>query len=292
MKKRTAVFTILSIVSILMFERCAKNEMPRTVTNSIGAQFILIESGKFIMGSPDSIGLENEHPMHEVVINKAFYMGKHPVTVREFKSFVEESGYITSGEQSEGSFIYEGANKWQRKADASWRNPYFSQTENHPVVCVSWYDAKAFANWLSKKEGKTYRLPTEAEFEYALRAGRSTTYMFGDDFSEYVKYGWPQEKTENGYPTHPVGGKLPNAFGLYDMIGNAWQWCEDWFAEDYYNNSPVIDPVGPESGEYKTNRGAMGKSSEIIRSAFRDALTPEEDYSNQTFRLVLEVELK
>ena len=152
----------------------------------------------------------------------------------------------------------------------SWRNAGFEQTDEHPVVNVSWNDAVAFCKWLSKKEGKTYRLPTEAEWEYACRAGTTTRYYSGDDPETLAKVGnvadatakakfpdWKWTiKASDGYVfTAPVGKFKPNAFGLYDMHGNAWQWCADWYGADYYTKSPTDDPTGPSTGSFRVLRG-------------------------------------
>ncbi|MCP4656475.1 MAG: formylglycine-generating enzyme family protein [bacterium] len=259
-----------------------------SATNSMGMELVLIPAGVFTMGSPDDVGEKNEHPQHEVTISQPFYMGKYPVTVGEFRQFAEAAGYLTEGERGEGSWVMVDK-EWQRKADASWKNPGFPQTDEDPVVCVSWNDAGAFVAWLSEKEAKTYRLPTEAEFEYALRAGTDTAFFFGEDPEEYSKYGWIQtDSNPSGYPTQPVGMKLPNPWGLYDMIGNAWQWTGDWFDEGYYASSPAADPPGPPEGDYRVDRGGMG-DAEGARSALRDMLPPSSDYSNQTFRIVLTI---
>ena len=146
----------------------------------------------------------------------------------------------------------------------------FEQTDEHPVVNVSWNDAVAFCKWLNRKEGKTYRLPTEAEWEYACRAGTTTRYYSGDDPETLAKVGnvadaalkakfpdWQYTiKANDGYVfTAPVGKFTPNAFGLYDMHGNAWQWCTDWYGAEYYARSPIDDPTGPDSGAVHVLRG-------------------------------------
>ena len=145
----------------------------------------------------------------------------------------------------------------------SWRNAGFEQTDEHPVVNVSWNDAVAFCQWLSGKEGKTYRLPTEAEWEYACRAGTKTRYYSGDDPETLAKvanvadatakakfpdWKWTIKASDGYVFTAPVGQFKPNAFGLYDMHGNAWQWCADWYGADYYGKSPADDPKGPDTG--------------------------------------------
>jgi formylglycine-generating enzyme len=186
-----------------------------------------------------------------------------------------------------------GAWRWdaQFNKDYSWQNVGFEQTDEHPVVNVTWNDAVAFCKWLSQKEGKTYRLPTEAEWEYACRAGTTTRYYSGDDPETLAKVGnvadaaakarfpsWKYTiKASDGYVfTSPVGSFKPNAFGLHDMHGNAEQWCSDWFDEySYYAKSPTDDPTGPDSGYSRVCRGgSWGGSPLEALSAARYRSTP------------------
>jgi formylglycine-generating enzyme len=261
----------------------------RTVANSIGMKLVEVPAGNFYMGSPatDPDAQPDENPLHLVKISKPFLMGKYPVTFGQFRTFVEETGYQTEGESagsgSTGLDLTTG--KVETKPDYTWKqwlredkkNPSgFRQTDKHPVVCVSWKDAQQFCEWLSQKEGKQYRLPTEAEWEYACRAGTATRFYSGDDeeslqhvaniadLSLQEKWVWgttdpPFEKGthlppyakkwDDGYPfTSPVGRFDPNAFGLYDMIGNVGEWCSDWYDPDYYQHSPAKDPQGPAEG--------------------------------------------
>ena len=200
-------------------------------TNSIGMKLVLIPAGEFTMGSSD--GTSDERPPHKVRIAKPFYLGQYEVTVGHFRQFANESGYTGAGD--------------------SWKTAFRSQTDDHPVVKVSWDDAKAFCDWLSKKEGKEYRLPTEAEWEYACCAGTQTKWSFGDNQSELGDYGWFSGNSAS--QTHPVGQKKPNAWGLYDMHGNVWEWCADWLGAYYYASSPADDPKGPSSGTNRVLRG-------------------------------------
>lgn len=151
-------------------------------------------------------------------------MGVYAVTVGQYAQFLGETGY-------KPIFLRE------KRPD-----PY-RQTPDHPVVCVTWDDSDAFCKWLSKKEGRKYRLPTEAEWEYACRAGTKTPYFFGEDSGLLGRYIW--YKDNSGGAAHPVGQLSPNPRGLYDMCGNVWQWTADWYAPDYYQNSPMDDPPGP-----------------------------------------------
>ncbi|MEI8376521.1 MAG: SUMF1/EgtB/PvdO family nonheme iron enzyme, partial [Planctomycetota bacterium] len=181
------------------------------------------------------------------------------------------------------------------------RNAGFEQTDEHPVVNVSWNDAVAFCEWLSKKEKKTYRLPTEAEWEYACRAGTTTRYSSGDDPETLAKVGnvadatakaqfpdltWTIKASDGYVFTSPVGSFQPNAFGLYDMHGNAWQWCADWYGEDYYAKSPADDPSGPTTGSGRVLRGGgwYGRAGSC-RSAHRDRITPEIRSNSLGFRV-------
>jgi formylglycine-generating enzyme required for sulfatase activity len=216
---------------------------------------------------------EEEHPQHRVRITKPFYLGAYHVTRGQFRQFVADAGYKTDAEigKPPGAWGWDPDKKdFDFNAKYSWRNVGFEQSDEHPVVNVSWNDAMAFCRWLSFKEGKTYRLPTEAEWEYACRAGTTTRYYSGDDPETLAKVGnvadatyrakFPDEKhsikASDGYVfTAPVGKFKPNSFGLYDMHGNAWQWCADRYGAEYYAKSPADDPTGPDSGDRRVLRG-------------------------------------
>ena len=239
-------------------------------TNTIGMQLARVQPGKFVMGSDEEDADHRpDETQHEVEISKAFHMGVHEVTVGQFRKFVEDAKYQTDAERY--AVIGFGFDKQSGKVIGdkrfSWRDPGFEQTDDHPVVNVTWKDAVAFCEWLSKKEGKTYRLPTEAEWEYACRAGTQTRYYNGDDgeklgavanildasakniLTAYNKYA-----ANDGYIfTAPVGQFKPNAFGLYDMHGNGNEWCADYYAP--YNKSDKKDPKGPEKGMLRVCRG-------------------------------------
>ena len=171
----------------------------------------------------------------------------------------------------------------------SWQDRGSTQSENQPAVYVSWNDAVAFCDWLSKKEGKQYRLPTEAEWEYSCRAGTTTAYSFGDDPSKLGEYAW--FTGNSGGKTHEVGTKKPNAWGLYDMHGNVWQWCQDWYDDrykEYSKDSPTRDPQGPSAGRFRVYRGGSFSSTpSYCRSASRYRNVPTLRDSNLGFRVVL-----
>jgi formylglycine-generating enzyme required for sulfatase activity len=155
---------------------------------------------------------------------------------------------------------------------------------------VSWDDAQDFINRLNQKEGhKRYRLPTEAEWEYAARAGTTSTYSFGDDASQLGRYAWHGDNS--GDTTHPVGQKQPNAWGLYDMHGNVWEWVQDWYGEKYYSGSPSTDPRGPSSGSNRVSRGGcLIIVAPPCRSAFRFGFSPGRRDGLLGFRLALSPE--
>jgi sulfatase modifying factor 1 len=248
--------------------------------------------------------LKDEHPQHRARITKPFYLDTYHVTRGQFRQFVEDSGYKTDAEKGDipGAFGWDAEKKtFYFNNDYSWRNAGFQQTDEHPVVNVSWNDAVAFCEWLSRKEGKTYRLPTEAQWEYACRAGTTTRYYSGDDPETLAKVGnvadavfkakvpdWKYTiKASDGYVfTSPVGSFKPNAFGLYDMHGNAWQWCSDWYGEEYYAASPTDDPNGPDTGDGRVLRGgSWGDGPGGARSAGRVRPAPDDRFDYAGFRV-------
>ncbi len=295
--------------------------VPAETTNSIGMKLVLVPAGEFQMGSRESAEelakaykgygappadfFEDEYPLHRVRITKPFYLGVHEVTVGQFRQFVTATGYKTDAEKGtivKGAFGWNpDTKKLERNETYSWRKVGFEQTDDHPVVNVSWNDAVEFGKWLSAKEGKTYRLPTEAEWEYACRAGTATRYYHGDDPEGLAQVGNVADATaketfpdwkftiaaRDGYAfTAPVGKFKPNAFGLYDMHGNAWEWCADWFAGDYYKASPLEDLKGPDSGTSRVLRGGSWNGGpDGTRSAVRGGCDPADRYNYGGFRL-------
>ena len=247
------------------------------------------------------------------------------MTVGQFRQFVDAAHYATDAErddavsspasskrQGPGGYGYNaetGKLDEDRNPKHNWRNVGFPQTDNHPVTNVSWNDAVKFCKWLSEKEQKTYRLPTEAEWEYACRAGTKTRFWSGDDPEGLVKIANTYDKStekiqpewakfalkgDDGFEfTAPVGSFQPNAFGLYDMHGNVWQWVSDFYSEDYYAQSPVDDPQGPPpSGKHVRRGGGWATWSFYCRSSFRNYNTPQSRYFNLGFRVVMESAIK
>lgn len=282
----------------------------RVVDLGGGAKFdmVLVPAGSFAMG--DNAGLDDEKPVHTVTISKPFYLGQYEVTVQQFRQFIEASGYATDAEKGTG---FRGAFGWNRDTmdfkmneEYSWHSTGFDQLDSHPVVNVSWNDATAFCTWLSRRDGKTYRLPTEAEWEYACRAGTTTAYSHGDDPEGTANVGnvadaafatqFPELesaiKANDGYAyTSPVGSFSPNPFGLYDMHGNVWEWCADWFDVEYYATSSASDPGGPATGEERVYRGGgWFNCARGFRSASRSGDLPENRHLTLGFRVASEAE--
>ncbi|MCK6484024.1 MAG: SUMF1/EgtB/PvdO family nonheme iron enzyme [Phycisphaerae bacterium] len=279
--------------------------------NGVTMELVLIPAGTFTMGSPQSEQMrEDDEAQHQVTISRPFYMGKHEVTVGQFRRFVEETTFQSDAEK--GGQSWEGGKKggYALKSDgnlgwveaANWRNPGFAQTDSHPVVLVSWNDAKAFCDWLSRKHaGRAVRLPSEAEWEYACRGGKQTKYWWGDaedttgtvanlaDQALKRKYpNWSIMEMDDGYVyTAPVGSYRANEFELHDMTGNVWEWCADWYGA--YGSAAQSDPKGPASGDIRVLRGGSWYGRPwYCRSAFRGRDTPGSRYDDDGFRVVVD----
>jgi formylglycine-generating enzyme required for sulfatase activity len=259
-------------------------------TNSIGMKLVLIPPGEFVMGSPDNEpGREKdgrEGPQHEVTLTRPFYLGVYPVTVGQFKAFVKATAYQTDAERGGGAHRRLPDGKWTNDPNASWLNPGFDQTDDDPVVCVSWNDAQEFCKWLSAKDCRKYVLPSEAQWEYSCRAGSSAKYFSGTSDAQAGDYFW--HSGNSGRKAHPVGQKKPNAWGLYDMGGNVRNWCQDIYNKDYYKVSPKEDPAGPSDGGTRVLRdGRWSNSLSDCRSACRGSSVPSGRYDSYGFRVVL-----
>jgi len=250
-------------------------------TTTILLHFNVIRAGLFTMGSPESeVGRGADENQHQVQLTE-FYMSKYAVTVAEFRKFVETTVYRTDEVSSYG-------------VSGSVRP---SSEDNHPVVHVSWNDAVAYCKWLSETTGKTYRLPTEAEREYACRAGTTMPFNTGENLTT-AQANYDGDYPYNNNPkgqyrenTVPVKSFAPNAWGLYTMHGNVLEWCSDWYGEKYYDECKakgvVENPLGPETGSYRVLRGGCWLSlARYCRSANRSYLFPGSRDSYIGFRLV------
>ena len=221
-----------------------------------------IEGGSFLMGS-DS-GDSEEYPVHNVLLDP-FHIGAYVVSQYEWKSVM-------------------GTAPWNGVRSVAEGNAY-------PAVEINYYEAKLFIEKISRITDRKFRLPTEAEWEYACRAGSHTKYYFGSMKSSLGKYAWFYENAFRQNIMHPMerGLKKPNSWGLYDMLGNVYEWCSDWFSNTYYNRSPVNNPKGPKYGSHRVSRGGdWARTDHFIRCAARRCYSPHFRDASIGFRLVMD----
>lgn len=228
----------------------------KATRTSLGVELVLIQPGEFTMGANDGSADNDEKPPHKVRISKPFYLGKYEVTQAQWQAIMGN-------------------------------NPSSSKGETLPVEQVSWNDVQEFVRRLNAREGgPKYRLPTEAEWEYAARAGTTTSYSFGENPGQLGEYAWFGENA--GRTKHPVGQKKPNPWGLYDMHGNVWEWVQDWYGS--YTAAAAVDPAGPASGTRRVNRGgSWNYGARDCRSALRGGDAPGSRLAALGFRLLREV---
>ena len=288
-------------------------------TNSQGQKLVLIPPGEFLMGSTPAeierglaqatefkIGADRryvptEGPQHRVVITKPFRLSATEITVGQFRRFLESSGYQTDSERLGGGNTHRrvkpakgtGPVTGTDTADylydpkISYAAPGYPVTDQSPATQVTWNDAVAYCDWLSRESGAKYRLPTEAEWEYACRAGTTTEYSCGDGTEQLGEYAW-YGNSGNGRSS-PVGTKRPNPFGLFDMHGSTREWCADWYGKSWYKQSPTEDPVGPDTGTGHVLRGGKWLNKPpYLRSAFRFDMPPTYRSQYFGFRVVCE----
>lgn len=223
----------------------------------IKLEMVALAGDKFPMGCPPMQGIDHERPQHEVEIS-SFFIGKYPIT----------------------------QGQWIRLMGS---NPSYFEGETQPVENITWEDANVFCEKLSQIAKRRFRLPSEAEWEFACRAGSPGRYCFGNDYGLLSQYAWYNYNSQNR--THPVGSLEPNSFGLYDMHGNVWEWCQDWYSLEYYKRSPKLDPKGPSFGKYRVLRGgSWDLNTNNCRSAYRFHHSPEYHSSSIGFRVACDTE--
>jgi formylglycine-generating enzyme required for sulfatase activity len=243
-KLRVVVTVLVAAVPALGGQRRPQEPKPREFTNSLGMKFVHIPAGTFQMGGVECAfpgGCRDTQPVHRVRITRAFSMQTTPVTQGQWQTAM---GNNPSGQKSCGL--------------------------DCPVETVSWVDVQEFIQVLNRRsDGGGYRLPTEAEWEYAARAGKRNDYFYAGEFEPYASLqkltGYPGDldakawyERNSASSTHPVAQKRPNAWGLFDTLGNVREWCQDWYQADYYTQSPEDDPQGPETGQYLASHGGSG----------------------------------
>ncbi|OHB84254.1 MAG: hypothetical protein A2V98_09625 [Planctomycetes bacterium RBG_16_64_12] len=300
--------------------------LPVEYTNLVGIKCVLIPPGEFDMGSTAAEierlseqarqqklpawyleQIASEGPQRRVKITKPFYMSKYEVTVAQYRSFVRWGEYRPDSAQAgrDGQGLNATTQQLETGPQYTWEKPGFAQTDEQPVTNVSWHDAAAFCEYARGVEGDTWRLPTEAEWEYACRAGTTSLWASGDDERDLrsmanvadasLKLAWPKAPIlpfvsvwDDGHAfAAPVGRFGPNAFGLHDMHGNVWEWCHDWYDPAYGRRSPREDPSGPVSGSARSCRGgSWNQAVPACRSAFRSGRAPTDRDFDGGFRVV------
>lgn len=259
---------------------------------------VVIPAGQFVMGSPDSdeARSDDEGPLHRVKVS-AFALGRTEITLSQFAEFVKNTKYSV-GDNCRA--LEDG--KFEMRSGRSWRNLGFPQNSQYPAACINWHDAQAYAKWLSRKSGKKYRLPTEAEWEYAARARTVTARYWGNNPDKACRYAnvadmtakakitgapfWLLHNCTDGFAyTAPVGRLKANTFGLQDMLGNLWEWTEDSY-HDSYDNAPDDGNAWQGDGKKRVIRGgSWNNSPELVRTAKRGRDDPNSRFSNIGFRL-------
>jgi len=272
--------TLLSIVMItffgaIAFSQTASVKMP---------DMVHVEGGTFIMGY--NSGSSDEQPEHKVSVNN-FYIGRFEVTYAEFRRFIVATGYITDSDQPDSVRMKNGLphrsvnnGTWDKNANGS-MIPLADSLK--PVGNISWNDAVAYLKWLSKMTGKEFRLPTEAEWEFAAKGGTKSKgykYIGGNDLNQVAWYLGNSDRR-----VHTGGQKLPNELGIYDMSGNVREWCNDWYSEFYYRVSPDSDPPGPAAGSNRVIRGgSWGSDGARMRASYRNKEFPYSAVRDYGFR--------
>ena len=317
---------LLSGCSLALAEDRAPQKRP--FHSQLGMTFVRIPAGQFRMGSdetaaelraagfviPEGADVSNESPVHNVTL-RSFGILTTEVTRGQFAAFVKSSKYLTDAEKDGlGGFGYNRVTQKAQQLPAfSWRKTGYPQSDNHPVVNVSWNDANAFCQWLTHQaalqgDSLEYQLPTEAQWEYAARAGTDTRYISGNEALSLHEFGNVQDASfeveftridfernpgfgfiDNNVFTAVCGSYRANSFGLYDMHGNVWEWCRDRYSDRYYAQSPEADPSGPVEGDTRVLRGGSWNDAPwFVRSAFRTSRNPAGRCNLAGFRVVIQ----
>lgn len=259
---KTLMLRIATTICMLLITGFFVHAQDQTEATRLGSlsypEMVLVEGGSFTMGDEWGMGYKDELPTHEVSL-KNFKISKTEVTVKQYRQFCRETGRSMP------------------------ETPFWDWHDNNPIVNVSWHDAVAYCDWLSDKMDGLYRLPTEAEWEYAARGGKKSKGYKYSGGQSLPAVGWSDDNS-----TQVVASKKPNELGIYDMSGNVWEWCSDWYGAEYYVNSPSSNPRGPSSGSYRVLRGGgWYNGATLCRVAQRRGNPPGGRYDNLGFRVVL-----
>lgn len=261
---------------------------------------VAVPGGTFLMGDQREFGLSEARPVHPVVV-RPFLLATTEVTVQEFRAFVDSTGYATSVERNfavEGCYAHDASSgSWYRRNGVSWRSPGFVQTENDPVVCVSWLDAKAYVSWLNAETRRRFRLPTEAEWEYAARAGSDAPYPWGSEPSAGCRFAngadetpWPSGSrswssklpcSDHYFNTSPVALRSANPYGLFDMIGNVWEWTADCWHNSFQGAPRTQEAWVDDDCEVRVFRGGSWYDGPPVLGAIARYGHPQ-DFANST----------
>jgi formylglycine-generating enzyme required for sulfatase activity len=278
-------------------------ELSLDLGGGVKVDFVLVPAGEFDMGSSDADAKPEEKPVHRVKISKPFYMAKYETTVAQFRAFADATKYQTEAEKAGQAWTWKDGKCGFMKG-ANWRTPGFPQEDKHPACAIAWNDAQEFCRWASARpltpdsprssrpspaggEGARVRLPTEAEWEYACRAGTTTRFNTGDKDSDLAQAAWFNRNP--GMRANACGQKKPNGWGLYDMHGNVSEWVKDFFSDKYYGESAAADPKGPATGEQHVLRGGGWNSDPSdCRSASRQHNDPWNRFTYRGFRCAVD----
>ncbi len=283
-------------------------DVGKTENYNLAGEMVEISGGSFLMGTLE--GRNDEKPQHIVTV-PSFEIGKYEVTVGQFKRFIEATGYLTDAETNagihKGCFSDGGGVDFGQKEGLTWRNPSYTQSDNHPVVCVSLNDAHAYIDWLNKETGSNYGLPSEAKWEYAARSGSTTDYHFGNSKSDLClyanvydevgrdinSYGWRNAPCDDGEAkSSKVGQYQASPFGLHDMHGNVWEWVEDCWKSDYRNAPSNGTAYKDDKCEHRVTRGGSWYNIPLgVRSANRYWYMPTYRSFNLGFRIFRDTSL-